>query len=88
MSWLRRHVTGVTDQALPPSGDIPIVTATMTGAKLISTTVRDDRWKAVFIHGAEDGQLSDLEGKAIPLRRTICGGSPSARRRRNISRTR
>jgi arylsulfatase len=32
----------------------------MTGAKLI-TMVRDDRWKAVFIHGAEDGQLFDLE---------------------------
>jgi arylsulfatase len=32
----------------------------MTGARLI-TMVRDDRWKAVFIHGAEDGQLFDLE---------------------------
>jgi arylsulfatase len=32
----------------------------MTGAKLI-TMVRDDKWKAVFIHGAEDGQLFDLE---------------------------
>ena len=32
----------------------------MTGAKLI-TMVRNDRWKAVFIHGAQDGQLFDLE---------------------------
>jgi arylsulfatase A-like enzyme len=32
----------------------------MTGARLI-TMVRDDRWKVVFIHGAEDGQLFDLE---------------------------
>ena len=32
----------------------------MTGARLISM-VRDDSWKAVFIHGAEDGQLFDLE---------------------------
>jgi arylsulfatase A-like enzyme len=32
----------------------------MTGARLI-TMVRDDRWKAVFIHGAPDGQLFDLE---------------------------
>jgi hypothetical protein len=31
----------------------------MTGARLI-TMVRDDRWKAVFIHGANDGQLFDL----------------------------
>lgn len=32
----------------------------MTGAKLI-TMVRDNRWKAVFIHGTQDGQLFDLE---------------------------
>ena len=32
----------------------------MTGARLVSM-VRDDRWKAVFIFGAEDGQLFDLE---------------------------
>lgn len=31
----------------------------MTGARLVSM-VRDERWKAVFIHGAEDGQLFDL----------------------------
>lgn len=31
----------------------------MTGARLVSM-VRDDRWKAVFIHGAADGQLFDL----------------------------
>lgn len=31
----------------------------MTGARLV-TMVRDDRWKAVFIHEAEDGQLFDL----------------------------
>jgi len=31
----------------------------LTGARLI-TMVRDDRWKAVFIHGAQDGQLFDL----------------------------
>ena len=32
----------------------------MTGARFI-TMVRDDRWKAVFIHGAVIGQLFDLE---------------------------
>ena len=32
----------------------------MTGARLI-TMVRDNRWKVVFIHGAADGQLFDLE---------------------------
>ncbi|QQA42651.1 sulfatase [Pelagovum pacificum] len=31
----------------------------MTGARLVSM-IRDDRWKAVFIEGAEDGQLFDL----------------------------
>lgn len=33
---------------------------TLTGARLV-TMVRDDRWKAVFIEGAQDGQLFDLE---------------------------
>ncbi|SHI35042.1 sulfatase family protein [Wenxinia saemankumensis] len=32
----------------------------MTGARLV-TMIRDRRWKAVFIHGASDGQLFDLE---------------------------
>ncbi|WP_247445074.1 sulfatase-like hydrolase/transferase [Bradyrhizobium sp. 197] len=39
----------------------------MTGARLI-TMVRDDRWKVVFIHGAEDGQLFDLERDPLEQR--------------------
>ena len=39
----------------------------MTGARLI-TMVRDDRWKVVFIHSAEDGQLFDLASDPLEQR--------------------
>lgn len=45
----------------------------MTGARLI-TMVRDDRWKVVFIHGAADGQLFDLE--TDPLEQRNLWGAP------------
>jgi arylsulfatase A-like enzyme len=45
----------------------------MTGARLI-TMVRDDRWKVVFIHGAEDGQLFDLASD--PLEQHNLWGMP------------
>ena len=48
-NWVGRDIV-FSEQA----GDVA-----MTGARLI-TMVRDDRWKAVFIHGAKDGQLFDL----------------------------
>lgn len=50
----------------------------MTGARLI-TMVRDDRWKVVFIHGAEDGQLFDLETDPIE-RHNLWGASEHAAR--------
>jgi arylsulfatase len=46
----------------------------MTGAKLI-TMVRDDRWKVVFIHGAADGQLFDLQ--ADPTEENNLWGLPA-----------
>ncbi|EAR51146.1 putative choline-sulfatase [Oceanicola granulosus HTCC2516] len=48
--WTGREIV-VSEQA----GDV-----SMTGARLV-TMIRDARWKAVFVHGAGDGQLFDLE---------------------------
>ncbi|WP_127902912.1 sulfatase family protein [Solirhodobacter olei] len=48
----------------------------MTGARLVSM-VRDAEWKAVFIHGAEDGQLFDLT--ADPGETRNLWGDPASR---------
>ncbi|MET4279474.1 MULTISPECIES: sulfatase/phosphatase domain-containing protein [unclassified Bradyrhizobium] len=48
----------------------------MTGARLI-TMVRDDRWKVMFIHDAEDGSIS----RATRLSSAISGACPSTKAR-------
>lgn len=52
---------------------------TLTGARLV-TMVRDDAWKAVFIEGAQDGQLFDLA--ADPEEVVNLWHDPAARKQR------